>query len=47
MNEKNITFIVALFVVATVVFGYILLSGNVNETISSDIGEMVYTEVEE
>ena len=47
MNEKNITFIMALFVVATVVFGYILLSGNVNDTVSTDIGEMVYTEVEE
>lgn len=47
MNEKNITFIMALFVVATVVFGYILLSGNVNDTVSTDIGEMEYTEVEE
>ena len=37
LNSKNITFVVVLLLIVSFVFGYLILSNNVDQTIYTDI----------
>ena len=47
LSSKNMTFLIALFIVATFVFAYVLISNNVDETVYTDIRQVEIDEEEE